>query len=71
MNPISMISVIKLIGRFQQKRKKRKRVTTTSQGYNGREYLSGFILTKSYGAVTVLFQISLTLPLVVLMCSII
>ena len=55
MNPISMISVIKLIGRFQQKRKKRKRVTTSSQGYNGREYLSGFILTKSYGAVTVLF----------------
>ena len=57
MNPISMISVIKLVGRFQQKRKKkkRKRVTTTSQGYNGREYLSGFILTKPYGAVTVLF----------------
>ena len=55
MNPISMISVMKLIGRWNQKRKKRKRVTPTSQGNNGREYLSGFILTKSYGAVTVLF----------------
>ena len=52
-----MISVIKLVGRFQQKRKKKKKEKGYyyQPGIQWKKYLSGFILTKPYGAVTVLF----------------